>query len=68
MFNADRVICVCSGTTAKDVRAAMQRGAHTLEELAGRLNGTGTSCELCRELLEEVLAEHTQDRAPTPGN
>lgn len=57
MVGSDRVVCVCSGATAKEICEAIRTGSGTIEELSARLNGTGGVCEICRELIEELLRE-----------
>ena len=48
------VLCICQAVTDRDVDAAIQAGARSLDELERRC-GAGTDCGACREELEERL-------------
>ena len=49
------VLCICQSVTDREVDAAIQEGARSLDELAVRC-GAGSDCGCCREALEERLA------------
>lgn len=68
MFEADRVVCVCSGATAKEICDAVRNGSATIEELSARLDGTGSVCQVCRELIEELLRECAAKTDSTPAD
>jgi bacterioferritin-associated ferredoxin len=58
--NTDRekdVICNCSGTTRKQIKALYDNGVNTLESLSGR-TGACSGCGACETLLLDLLAEY----------
>jgi len=48
------VLCICQSVTEQEVDAAIQAGAHSLDDLAARC-GAGADCGCCREALAEKL-------------
>ena len=48
------IVCQCRRITDRDVRAAMNRGAEDLVDLA-RDCGAGTDCRGCHATLEAIL-------------
>jgi len=50
------VVCLCRGTTERQVRTAIRRGAGTVDGLAGR-SGAGTRCGGCLPALARLLVE-----------
>lgn len=42
------IICVCTGTSDRDVDAAAGRGVRDLAALGGECRGAGGSCGTCR--------------------
>jgi assimilatory nitrate reductase catalytic subunit len=60
------ILCVCKAVTVRELRAAIARGAVTLEAL-GEATGAGTDCGTCREALLELIDEHAhRPGAPAP--
>ena len=55
------IVCVCNGVSERDVRAAIDAGCASIEELSQR-TGCGTTCGCCREMARDLLAE-----GPTNG-
>jgi bacterioferritin-associated ferredoxin len=55
------IVCQCRCITDREVRAAVERGAEDLDDLA-RSCGAGTDCRGCHATLETLL----EDRAPRP--
>ena len=49
------IICVCHGVRDREVEAAIDRGAATLDDLA-TMCGAGTDCGACVGDLEDKLA------------
>jgi bacterioferritin-associated ferredoxin len=47
-------VCHCRAVSDRVVRAAVEAGDRTIEEL-GRSCGAGTDCGGCHEVLEELL-------------
>jgi bacterioferritin-associated ferredoxin len=60
------IVCQCRRITDRDVRAALERGAEDLDDLA-RDCGAGTDCRGCRASLEALLAER-RFAAPPEGD
>lgn len=69
-FGAKTVVCPCTGTTMKELAAAVLHGASTPDELS-RMTGVRTGCsELCLQPMFDVLAAggHTDmPRNPKTG-
>ena len=47
-------VCLCRGVSERKVRAAINHGAATIEEIGDRC-GAGTRCGGCWPLLEDML-------------
>ena len=48
------VICECMGTKAGEIRAAIEAGATTVEEVK-KATKAGTSCGMCIERIEKMI-------------
>lgn len=48
-------VCLCNAVTDREIRAAAQLGARTLEDLQGSL-GVATCCRRCADCARGVLA------------
>ena len=57
-------ICLCNGVTDKQIRRAVQQGAHSFDAIQGQLE-VGLCCGQCRDsteqLIEETLTGHHSD-------
>lgn len=53
-MDMNEVICSCVGTTAQDIKDAMNNGATTLEEVQEATNA-GTCCGSCIEKIEGII-------------
>jgi bacterioferritin-associated ferredoxin len=60
------IVCQCRRITDRQVRAAVERGADDLEDLAFAC-GAGTDCRGCRETLEALLEDGRAAR-PAAGD
>jgi bacterioferritin-associated ferredoxin len=49
-------ICICNAITEREVKACVERGACSLDELAFEL-GVGSGCGRCRECATQLLQE-----------
>jgi len=49
------IVCACERVTLRELEAARDRGATTLDALA-RATGAGMCCDECRPIVREVLA------------
>lgn len=49
-------VCICTGTTDRQIKQAVAEGAHSLPALQLEL-GVATQCGECACLAQEVLAE-----------
>jgi bacterioferritin-associated ferredoxin len=49
-------VCICNAITDREVRAAVELGARSLEELQSTL-GVATCCRRCSTTAEAVLAD-----------
>jgi bacterioferritin-associated ferredoxin len=54
-INFNMLVCLCHPTTDRDVDAAIDDGARTVNDLARRC-GAGTGCGGCLEELRDRLA------------
>jgi bacterioferritin-associated ferredoxin len=48
-------ICICHGVTDREIRAAVARGSHSLEDVTMAL-GVGTCCGQCRAAAAEIIS------------
>ncbi|HEX7166932.1 MAG TPA: (2Fe-2S)-binding protein [Acidimicrobiales bacterium] len=48
--------CLCEGVSERKVRAAIARGARTIDDLAEEC-GAGARCGGCWPMLDELIAE-----------
>ena len=53
-------VCHCRAVSDRVVRAAVEAGDRTIEEL-GRSCGAGTDCGGCHEVLAELLDPHERE-------
>ena len=51
------IICSCRAVNDRTIRAAIEDGARTLDEIAERCRA-GSRCGGCRPAVQEVLAEY----------
>lgn len=51
------IACLCHGVSERQVRREIERGATTIEDLAGSC-GAGACCHGCHPTLDALLAEH----------
>jgi bacterioferritin-associated ferredoxin len=50
------VVCHCSGTTKRQIKALINNGADTLDEIS-RMTGACSGCGACDVSVMELLAE-----------
>lgn len=50
------IVCLCEGITCRDIRAAAQRGANTLEQVQSACQAGG-DCGQCRADVRRILHE-----------
>jgi bacterioferritin-associated ferredoxin len=50
------IVCICGFVSDRDVRAAREGGALTVDAVAGA-TGAGTGCGCCRGTIARILAE-----------
>jgi len=55
-WNDDDIVCYCTGLTVKDIRAAIEAGATTVEAI-GKATGAGTHCGGCAKDAQLQLLE-----------
>lgn len=56
-------VCVCSGVTERQVKAAITEGTSSLSELRKNL-GVACQCGKCKDTAKQILAEHKQTNTP----
>ena len=53
------VLCICQAVTDRQIDAAIEAGARSLDDVAVRC-GAGSDCGCCREAIEERLSSGSQ--------
>ncbi len=53
-FKFKMIVCICRRVTDKQVKAAIDGGAVTVEAV-GRCTRAGTGCGCCREQIQEMI-------------
>ena len=53
-FSFDMYVCLCKGVSDRTIRAQIEQGASTVEEI-GACTGAGTKCGRCRPEIAEML-------------
>jgi len=65
------IVCVCEGVSDREIRAAIQRGADSLDSL-GQSCRAGTDCGRCRQhlkgMLRERVAARSDEQLPAPAD
>ncbi|MCC6623009.1 MAG: (2Fe-2S)-binding protein [Deltaproteobacteria bacterium] len=56
------IVCVCEGVSDREIRASIQQGATSVNEL-GRRCRVGLDCGRCRDTLRGMLGERVHGRA-----
>ena len=59
-------VCVCNAVTDREIRAAAELGARTLEDLSTTL-GVATCCRKCSDCARKCLADAVADRTACAG-
>jgi bacterioferritin-associated ferredoxin len=54
IFNNTVYVCLCRAASDRDVEAAIDDGARTVDEV-GEACGAGTGCGACRPMIHEML-------------
>ncbi len=53
-------VCLCAGVTDGEIRATLNEGAQTVEEVM-LCTGAGTGCGSCVPTIEELITEHAEN-------
>ena len=61
MKNDQKEACHCKNVTYGRIRAAVQQGAKTVEEVQ-KLTGYGTGCGKCREFIEYIIRDYLEQQ------
>ncbi|MFO1302606.1 MAG: (2Fe-2S)-binding protein [Burkholderiales bacterium] len=59
-------VCVCNAITDREIRAAAELGARTLEDLSATL-GVATCCRKCSECARNVLHDAVEGASACSG-
>lgn len=59
------IVCICEGVSDRQIRASIQSGAKSVQEV-GRRCGAGLDCGRCRAMLRGMLGEGCE-RNPQDG-
>jgi bacterioferritin-associated ferredoxin len=59
-------VCVCNAITDREIRAAAELGARTLDDLSATL-GVATCCRRCSDCARKVLADALAPEAACAG-
>ena len=49
-------VCICKGVTERQIRAAIDEGAASVQDLSARL-GVATGCGCCADFAADLLSE-----------
>ena len=60
-MDMDKVVCFCMGVTNGDVKAAVDAGASTLEEVQAE-TGASTVCGACMENVQRLVDFFVKER------
>jgi bacterioferritin-associated ferredoxin len=60
-------VCVCNAVTDREIRAAADQGARSLDDLSASL-GVATCCRRCSDCARNVLNEHLAASACAAGD
>jgi bacterioferritin-associated ferredoxin len=55
-MDLDEKVCFCAGVTAGDIKAAVEEGNTSLEDVQ-QATGAGTHCGRCVEKLKELIEQ-----------
>jgi len=53
-------VCVCKAVKASEIKAAVDRGCRTVDDLAAEL-AVGTGCGTCVDFARALIDEHLRD-------
>jgi bacterioferritin-associated ferredoxin len=56
-------VCLCRGVSDRKIRAAIEAGAHNVDEI-GRQTSAGTVCRDCHPAIEELLRAAREPELP----
>lgn len=62
MKNDYKEACHCKNVTYGKIRAALQQGARTPEEVQ-KITGYGTGCGKCREFVQYLIRDFLEEEA-----
>lgn len=57
IMDLNETVCHCMGVTAGEIKAAIEAGAKTVEEIQ-EATSAGTGCGGCVETIEQLLDEY----------
>jgi bacterioferritin-associated ferredoxin len=60
-------VCLCNAITDREIRAAADLGARSLDDLSSTL-GVATCCRRCADCARNVLDEHLANACATAGD
>ena len=61
MKNDHKEACHCKNVTYGKIRAAVQQGAKTFEEVQ-KITGCGTGCGKCREFIQYLIRDCLEEQ------
>lgn len=61
---ARRLICICNLVTEDEIKAVLEKGAKTAEDIQ-KFTRAGTSCGRCLPEIDELVETHKKKK---PGN
>lgn len=57
------LVCLCSGTSDTQIRAAVRAGAANRRQVARACPGAGQGCGSCLRSIDALIGEETRDEA-----
>ena len=55
-------VCICTGVTDRQIKAAVDDGASSLREITNRI-GVASQCGECAALAKEIIDNHLMETA-----
>jgi bacterioferritin-associated ferredoxin len=62
------IVCLCTGTTHRQLKRAIDEGAENLEALSRACRGAGGECGTCRPQIQRLLDSDGQPESAGLGN
>jgi nitrite reductase (NADH) large subunit len=58
---SNRLICICNFIDEKEIKSLLRKGAESTKDIQN-LTRAGTSCGKCLSLIDELVANHQNEK------